>query len=357
MSKIRVVFFGLLSALAFTVHAADGLPGLSFSHHDWELACDNTHTCRAAGYHADDDTNTISLLLTRKAGPREPVTGQLMIGQSENDEFLNKAPATLTLILQLNGKKLGSVSMQKENLIAELSAEQVSALLAALPHKSTVEWSTGNQRWRLSDRGAAAVLLKMDEFQGRLGTPGALVRKGARSEDSVTPPRQAPVVNAVALAKPQPGDAQFAVNHGAALRKALHTTLKDDEVCPDFSADKTHRLDLSVTRLTPTQFLVSTQCWLAAYNAGNGYWVVDTQGGFRAQRVTTSGTEDHNGKIIAGHKGRGLGDCWSIEEWTWDGKQFVYTRATTTGMCKGLRPGGGWDLPRLVTEVRAMPSK
>jgi hypothetical protein len=29
------------------------------------------------------------------------------------------------------------------------------------------------------------VLLKMDEYQGRLGTAGALVRKGAKREDAV----------------------------------------------------------------------------------------------------------------------------------------------------------------------------
>lgn len=29
--------------------------GLYFRHQDWELACDNTGVCRAAGYQADDD--------------------------------------------------------------------------------------------------------------------------------------------------------------------------------------------------------------------------------------------------------------------------------------------------------------
>ena len=30
--------------------------GPSISHNDWELACDNTRTCRAAGYHRDGDS-------------------------------------------------------------------------------------------------------------------------------------------------------------------------------------------------------------------------------------------------------------------------------------------------------------
>ncbi|STW09638.1 Protein of uncharacterised function (DUF1176) [Klebsiella grimontii] len=44
----------------------------------------------------------------------------------------------------------------------------------------------------LSGEGAYAVLLKMDDVQGRIGTPGALTKKGDRPENSVRaaiPPR------------------------------------------------------------------------------------------------------------------------------------------------------------------------
>jgi hypothetical protein len=36
----------------------------------------------------------------------------------------------------------------------------------------------------------------MDEFQGRIGTPGALVRKGTRPEATVLPPLPAPEITA-----------------------------------------------------------------------------------------------------------------------------------------------------------------
>jgi hypothetical protein len=32
-----------------------------FVHHDWEIACDNTRTCRAAGYQADDAERGVSI--------------------------------------------------------------------------------------------------------------------------------------------------------------------------------------------------------------------------------------------------------------------------------------------------------
>jgi hypothetical protein len=56
--------------------------GIAFEHGDWMLACDNTRTCRAAGYQKEaGDTLPVSILLTRLAGPRQTVTGELMLGQ------------------------------------------------------------------------------------------------------------------------------------------------------------------------------------------------------------------------------------------------------------------------------------
>lgn len=41
--------------------------GISFDHKDWEMVCDNAHTCRAAGYGVEE--NAISVLLTRRREP------------------------------------------------------------------------------------------------------------------------------------------------------------------------------------------------------------------------------------------------------------------------------------------------
>ena len=50
-------------------------------------------------------------------------------------------------------------------------------------------------------------------------------------------------------------------------------------------------------------------------------------------------------------KGCGLGDCWSVAEWTWDGQTFVQGATWDTGMCRLIAPGGAWQLPTLVTTV------
>jgi hypothetical protein len=57
--------------------------GFSFAHKDWELACDNTGTCRAAGYGAT--MGEVSVLLTRNAGAAQHVIAVATFAQTERD--------------------------------------------------------------------------------------------------------------------------------------------------------------------------------------------------------------------------------------------------------------------------------
>jgi hypothetical protein len=159
------------------------------------------------------------------------------------------------------------------------------------------------------------------------------------------------VVIAAPLAKPLPSDIQLRTKRSRALREALRTSTKDED-CPDLLDSKTSEAELSITRLTDTKLLVSTRCWSGAYNIGYGYWVVNDTPPYRPVLVTPSGSEFGDSRITASHRGRGLGDCWSSETWTWDGKQFIHTESSSTGMCKLLAPGGAWSLPTFTTDVR-----
>ncbi|MGZ8984685.1 MAG: DUF1176 domain-containing protein [Methylotenera sp.] len=343
-------------AMASQSAQSSELSGLSFSHNDWELVCDNTRTCRAAGYQneqGEQEERPVSVLLTRNAGPRQPVTGELMI--TIDNEPGKLAPPELKLSMLINERDIGQVTVHTDTAIAKLSATQVTALLAALSRNSNIEWVAGEDRWHLSDKGATAMLLKMDELQGRVGTKGALVNKGTRGEEAVLAPLPVPVVIAAPLAKPLPTDKQWATDKSKALLDAFHATITDivDDDC-DLEDTETGEAELSTTRLTDAKLLVSTKCWSGAYNMGYGYWVVDDTPPYHPVLVTTSGSEYSEGSISAAHKGRGIGDCWSSDEWTWDGKQFVHTGSSSTGMCK-LFPGGAWSLPSIKTDVRNSP--
>ncbi|RRU02865.1 DUF1176 domain-containing protein [Stenotrophomonas sp. 278] len=334
----------LLAALLPAAHAAP-LKGVEFTHNDWTLACDNTRTCRAAGYQNEDaGDDPVSVLLTRKGGPDQPITGQLMLGEYEESDL----PSTVSL--QINGTSLGAV---KDS--TDFSAAQVSALLKALVKDSRIELIGNNgRRWALSDRGASAVLLKMDEFQGRLGTPGAIMRKGSRAEASVLPALPVPVVT---LGKRVPTTAaDEALGNVPALRAALAVATSADD-CDALHPDQDTQFErephpITVKRLDSRRLLVSTVCWTGAYNIGSGYWVVNDRAPYQPRYITNLGADDDTRTITAAHKGRGLGDCWSTAAWAWNGSEYIQTDDANTGLCRLVAAGGAWQMPSLVSEVK-----
>lgn len=325
--------------------------GFHFSHRDWELACDNTRTCRAAGYHADGNDKAVSVLLTRQAGARTPVTAQVMIGNYDDEPHLRALPDRFSLRLVIDGRPIAAVSVDKDKLVADLPADGVTALVEALAKTGAVEFVHGQLRWPLSGAGATAALLKMDEFQGRLGTPSALVRKGSRSEASLPPALPVPTLVLRPMPKAQPGDDTFTTRHAGELLKALRA-VTSQEKCNDLHETNGEAPELQALRLSNTRMLVSTRCWLAAYNAGAGHWLVSHQPPFKPVLINTLANDASEfGTLSAGHKGRGLGDCWSSDEWNWDGRRFVHTQSSTSGMCRLMAAGGAWHLPTIVTRV------
>ncbi len=321
------------------------LPNVRFEHHDWELACDNTRTCRAAGYHADDGRNLpLSVLLERAAGPGQGVKARLRLGDTQDGV---DAPTSLTM--QVDGRALGTVALSGDDAVGSLSASQTDALLRAVAGSGKVAWRAGKRSWTLSAKGASAVLLKMDEFQGRLGTPGAAIRKGSKPEASALPPLPAPVV---APAPVPPGElARLGMEEERILLATLRKTAGNED-CADLEAIATGESTFAYAPLTSDKMLVSARCWRGAYNEGHGYWVANRKPPFAPHLVTQSGTDYDKGVIGAAHKGRGIGDCWGHDEWLWDGRRFVHTASSTTGMCRGIAAGGGWNLPTLVSAIR-----
>jgi len=324
--------------------------GIAFEHGDWMLACDNTRTCRAAGYQKEaGDTLPVSILLTRLAGPRQTVTGELMLGQYDEAE----RPSRLTL--QINDTELGPLGYDADEGVAVFSATQVSALLAALTRNSHIV-ATGNdgKRWTVSDHGASAVLLKMDEFQGRIQTPGALTRKGSNAEDAALPALPMPVVDLANVSPTRPADKALAGS--PALRAALVATTSADDCEALHSSGRwisnEGPQEINVQRLSVDKLLVSHMCWRGAYNAGDGYWVVNDRAPYQPRLITVSGTSDDVRTITAWQRGRGSADCIRTSSWGWTGSQFVKTSIVHSGMCRGVALGGAWKMPTLVTTVR-----
>lgn len=315
---------------------------IHFEHKDWELACDNTRTCRAAGY-SDEKLadHGVSVLLTRRAGPGEPVRAQLQLAHDSDDAVPH------TLQMQIGGRALGIVQLDPKDLIGELSPTQTAALLDAIVRDEQAVWKAGAETWVLSTKGANAVLLKMDDFQGRLGTTGALVRKGTKPESGVLPPLPPPRITHVAVPAATLTRSPLTPQQESALITELRRTVKSDDC--ELLGERDTKLEYAP--LSNDLLLVSALCWRAAYNDGSAYWVINKAPPFAPHFVTNTAGSYERGVIQAVQKGRGIADCLSTDTWTWDGNAFIHTASGTTGMCRAIAGGGAWELPTLVTDV------
>jgi hypothetical protein len=316
-----------------------------FVHHDWEIACDNTRTCRAAGYQADDAERGVSVLLTRRAGPAAPVQAELQL-EATGETIPER------LRMRIDGKDYGETTLDDNKRI--LSPVQTAVLVNALSKATRLAWAASGKSWRISLKGINAVLLKMDEFQGRLDTPGALIRKGQKPESSVLPALPVLEFVAVRVVSDKAEPKLISVQQRAVLFAEIRKTFPKEETslnsCEKFDTSVADSEKWTSYRLSDKQLLVSAQCWSAAYNTGDGYWVVNAQPPYAPVYVTNLGVSYLQGTISSYQRGRGIGDCISKDSWTWDGRRFVHTGSMATGMCKHIAPEGAWELPTLVTK-------
>ncbi|MET0543430.1 MAG: DUF1176 domain-containing protein [Variovorax sp.] len=333
---MKVVFLFALAVLGFALPAAafaGAARAASFSHKDWELVCDNTGTCRAAGYQDEAaESSPASIRLTRAAGPGERVVGDVQV---QGDRSW-----ALPLRLVVDGKRLGDLrsGADAERLNARQSAMVLSALLSDKP---VAFESADGQRWSVSTAGATAVLLRMDEAQGRVGTYGALVGRGNKPESSVLRAAAPPTVRAV-----RPLDTRIEDTKLIAPIWALVDKTTVEERCSNVLP-----ANLRLHRLTRDKLLLSLPCSAGAYNAIGLMWMVDDRPPYVLRELDAEGQFSPDGAIHSSIKVRGVGDCWHTATWHFDGAEFVKTAENFDSLCRGFA-GGAWQLPLQVSKVR-----
>lgn len=387
MALMISVAFVSLPALA-----ADDNPfeGEGFTNSDWQLVCDNTLTCRAAGYTDDmtrrENNRVASLLLSIKAGEKTAV-GQVQLNNWEDPEqekLVNEqlAKNNYQVTLYLNNKPSGIVTLSADRR-GQLSPKQTQQLIQRARQNTQIHFRSGNLQWQVSDMGLAAVLLKLDEVQGRIGSSLALVSKGTNTQyKGLTPAVAIPKIYA-AYAHPITEYTDYEVTEkggSTEVPKAVDPkyqqlsarfdkqwqskmsawvvaslTESDKDTCDILTSD-TPWVDEKdkIWRFIPIDAkhtLAIYPCWRAAYNVGTGYWLIDNANPSKPKLVTASGSEYGKGELFSAQKGRGLGDCWYTQAWIWDGKNFVMSSELTTGLCRGVQAGGAWNMPTYVSEV------
>ena len=335
----------LLLTLLPVAAMATSIKGIGENYQDWDLICDNTGTCRMAGYQ-DESSDPVSILFARAAGENATVEGKLTIlpfGEADRDVQVGQ-----DIEIWLNGKSLGKVKHISDDAPDKLTEEQTKALLNGLKKESEIRLTYGKTTLKVSDKGAAAAMLKMDEFQQRLNTPSALIRQG-QEKHAVLAPKVKPKIDAVSVKNRKTielkhGEKQF--NHVLALLRKANSC--DDE---DITSQ-----DITLYPLTQNKVLAEALCVRGAYQGTNYYAVLDNKLSkveqVLAEQYNRAEYDEKQGyAFVRGtYKGRGIGDCWSSQDAVWNGKIFIRTSEWTTGSCKGF-PGGAWQLPTFVSDI------
>lgn len=352
----NLLLIGIASTTAlFSMPSLAAAP-VEFTSQDWQVVCDNTRTCRLAGYQAEDNNDLpVSVLLIRRAGANAGVIGKVKLGgaKDSSSKALLQLGSRHRISLFINDKDLGETkAFSTASGDADFTSAQVAALLDALRKSSKIELVLRNTRWRLSDKGATAVMLKADDAQGRIGTTSAFINSTptTKPNNSVLPPKPAPQLRLVApnATLRANSNKKFSMK-SSQLAALMQGTMKDvSGDCPNLGDSSPWR----VSRLNSTKLLVQHGCWLSAYNSGSGAWVMNDRPPYNPVLVTTIATDYDNGKISAVHKGRGLGDCLNQTYWIWTGMRFTKSYESSTGLCRLVESGGAWRLPTYVTEVK-----
>ena len=336
----------LLLTLLPVAAMATSIKGIG-NYQDWDLVCDNTGTCRMAGYQ-DESSDPVSILFTRAAGENAVVEGKFTIlpfGEADRDVQVGQ-----DIEIWLNGKSLGKVKHISDDAPDKLTEEQTKALLSGLKKESEIRLTYGKTTLKVSDKGAAAAMLKMDEFQQRLNTPSALISQG-QEKHAVLAPKVKPKIDAVSVKNRKTielklGEKQYD-NVLALLRKA-HDGCVDEDL---------ESQDITIYPLTHNKVLAEALCFKGAYQSTNYYAVLDDKLSkveqVLAEQYNEAGYDEKQGYafVRGSYKGRALGDCLAGQDAVWNGKIFIRTSHWMTGGCYKWFTGGAWQLPIFISDI------
>lgn len=349
--KLSLVL-ALCVALPATVlaQAPSGL-GVAHTFGGWVVACDNTRVCEAQGYHADGAALPAVLTVQRAPGPGVAARWSIGFGFIDGAHGGEAPQPSKPVTLRAGAWRMTLPAPTSGNATIVLTAAQAQALQPALLRAGELRLASSGREWVITLAGSTAALLKMDDLQGRVGTPGALVRPGTRPETSVPAAPAVPTVTALRLPAPRPADAALL----PAMRRALQS---EADTCPSLTEDDKGNPG-QIFRLSDSQVLVVFDCWRAAYNSGRAAWMAHDRppfapviARFQAPGDETPGeaadlpaiesfTRASDGSLTAfgSAKGRGIGDCFTARDWVWDGQRFALTEATESA-CRLFSAGG-----------------
>lgn len=325
------------------------------SFRDWYASCDNGNACFA--YTGTDAGGWLMVRL----GAGADAAPEILVGLPTFSEgAMNRE-----LSLILDGERQTLMPSTDETAGHLVPEDDAMATLGRIASARALTIAAGTDETVLPTAGASAALLWIDERQGRLNTTTALIRRGERPASSV--PAAPALPRVVAAVSVDQGDFALAGDPGEQGAEAGLTLPAAIEALPEVKqcrADTAFNDYLQkavlAARLSPDTELWGVPCDAGAYNAMYDFYLTGPDGTKPRKadfpswepRERTEGDIAGDGLVNpvfdAGTntlrhfpRARGIGDCGTIQSWTWTGGAFVLTGERFMGNCWGM-PSDLW---------------
>jgi hypothetical protein len=316
--------------LALAAAAAVPKPTELKLYKDWAVGCDNGLFCHAVGLMPDGQPeDAITMAVERGAEPDARPVIQFVFETGQ------------AAALMADGQRLNSRLIVEDGGARVDPADQ-SAVIAALRSASRMDLldTKGARIGSLSLAGASAALLFMDDRQHRIGTTSALARPGAAPAGTIPAPAPLPIVKAAPAAR----------GHGLVLSAARVKALRKDRKCE--IEDVGGPDEIESYKLDDRRSLLLLACGSGAYNLSSVVLIAEAQGGtIKILPAPFDGSQygaDEDSAVLTNaewsatesllssfSKGRGLGDCATVQHYVWDGTRFRLVEQSEMSECRG----------------------
>ncbi|NJC41327.1 hypothetical protein GGQ87_001585 [Brevundimonas alba] len=324
---------GSMPAASATQASGPTMPSASRKFRDWLAVCDNTNECAAFGP-ASDQTGWIRVAAS--PGPNGARSVSLGVWGDTDAK-------TGAMSVDIDGRRFVARSEQGSDDF-RIAPGDAPALIAMIGSGKAMSVGAGDAPRMVSLSGAAAAMLWIDERQGKLQTPAALVGRGTRPVSAIPAPPAPPVVT------PAPAVSQAGFGDSGQTLPAALEALPAVRECREEADSDWVRKEVMSARLDASTELWAVPCFSGAYNIGHD-WYLTGPGGRNPRPVqlasasgeTTTGTINggyaaNARTLVAFAKGRGPGDCGLAQTWTWTGRAFVLSEEHEMTECWGVPP-------------------
>jgi hypothetical protein len=306
---------------------------------DWIVGCDNTRACVAKAVPDEAGESAAQagyVRVERGAGP----TAAPMVWIGAENRFTPR--------VSLDGRPMTATwTAAEEGFVLKSGA--ATAFLRSIRNGKQLILAGRKDGPAVSLKGLAAVLLAVDDIQGRIGNVTALARPGAAPASAVPGPPAAPVLHAAPKAPPLTGAKALI----GAVRRSQAAVLKTN----DCDAGEEERGADAAQPLSRDEAIVFIGCITGAYQGSQLAFRVPRAAPQRAKLLimpkppvlpkeeqedgfyTEADYDADKASFVTVAKGRGLADCGVSMGWVFDGAVFRLSDLTYQNRCGGGTPG------------------